>query len=398
MKDDVKVADATVHPSSFRAQTSYLPYGRQWIDDEDVAAVVEVLTSDYLTTGPKVEEFEASLTDYTGASRAIAVNSGTSALHAAYFAAGLKTGGEIITSPLTFAATANAALYLGATVKFVDVDRETALIDPSHVADAVSEKTSLIVPIDFAGLPADYDALDSISKGRKIPVVADAAHSLGATYKGRKVGTLCDATAISMHPVKPITTAEGGAVLTSDNAIADRAAIFRTHGVVRDRDRMKCDEGPWWYEQHELGYNYRLTDLQCALGISQMRRLNAFLARRREIARMYQDALSDRCLGLPTIPDDRESGWHLYIVRVPEASRRCAFFERLRQLGLGVQVHYIPVYWHPYYQSLGYRRGMCPNAEDFYSRCVSLPLYPKMTDDDVDSSMERVRQAVKEVL
>ncbi len=379
-----------------------LPYGRQWIDDEDVRAVVEVLQSDFLTTGPQVSAFEDSLTSYTGARHAVAVNSGTSALHCAYFAAGLKEGYEIVTSPMTFAATANAALYLGATVRFMDVDPATGLIDPSLLGEALTERVKLVVPIDFAGHPVDYDYIYQGASEMGALVVADAAHSLGATYKGRKVGTLCDLTAISMHPVKPITTAEGGAVLTSggdrDDEMFERAATFRTHGITRDPLRMSENEGPWWYEQHHLGFNYRLTDIQCALGIAQMKRLDAFIERRRSIASRYSSALNGCGLLLPMEKPDVRSGWHLYVVRVQDASRRRSFFERLRELGLGVQVHYIPVYWHPYYQSLGYQRGLCPNAEDFYSRCLSLPLYPKMSDDDVDSSIERVLRAVKDVL
>jgi perosamine synthetase len=392
---------STDHESRIANPVSHLPYGRQWIDDEDIAAVVEVLKSDFLTTGPKVEAFEQSLTSYTGAGFASAVNSGTSSLHVAYFGAGLKEGLEIITSPITFAATANAALYLGARVRFVDVDPETALIDPIAIGNASTDEPmdgGLIVPIDFGGQPADYDTINDIASNKGLKVVSDAAHSLGATYKGRKVGTLCEATSLSFHPVKPVTTAEGGAVLTSDSLIASRAARFRTHGITRDVLEMKANEGPWWYEQHDLGFNYRMTDIQCALGIAQMRRIDLFLARRREIAARYDAALSGCGLGLPKRIPNVESGWHLYVVRVAEASRREAFFNRLRELGLGVQVHYIPVYWHPYYQELGFRRGLCPNAEDFYSRCVSLPIFPRMSDDDVDSSIERVLQAVEDVL
>lgn len=372
----------------------FIPYGRQWIDEDDIQAVVDTLRSDYLTTGPKVEEFERSLCDYSGARRAVAVNSGTAALHAAYFAAGLGPGDEIITSPLTFAATANAALYLGATVRFVDIDPETGLIDPEMVRQAITEKTKLVVPIDFAGHPADYDSL----RFEGIKLVADAAHSLGASYKGRKVGTLADLTALSMHPVKPITTAEGGAVLTDDPEMAQRAADFRTHGITRDPSRLGRDEGPWYYEQQALGYNYRLTDLQCALGTAQMGKIDRFIQRRREIAARYTEALADSGLALPPTSPEVEPGWHLYVVRVPEAKQRRPFFERLRELGLGVQVHYIPVYRHPYYRELGYREGLCPKAEDYYSRCISLPLYPKMTDDEVDASIETVLQAVDQVM
>jgi len=375
-----------------------LPYGRQWIDEEDIQAVVDVLKSDFLTTGPKVSEFEASLSSYSGAGYAVAVNSGTSALHAAYFAAGLRAGDEIVTTPLTFAATANAALYLGARVRFIDVYPDTGLMDASQVSEALSDGAKMVVPIDFAGHPADYDYICESAHELGAVVVADAAHSLGATYKGRQVGTLCTATAISMHPVKPITTAEGGAVLTDDPVIYERASTFRTHGITREPEKMRANEGSWWYEQHDLGFNYRLTDIQCALGIAQMRRLDAFIKRRRAIARRYGEALAGCGLMLPVEKPEVQSGWHLYIVRVADASRRRAFFDRLRELGLGVQVHYISVYWHPYYQSLGYQRGLCPHAEDLYSRCVSLPLYPKMMDDDVDSSIERILQAVKDVL
>lgn len=380
---------------------SFIPYGRQWVDDEDVAAVTEVLRSDYLTTGPAVDRFELALNAATDSHHAVALNSGTSALHAMYFAAGLEPGDEIITTPLTFAATANAALYLGATVRFVDVQADTGNLDPELIKDAISPRTKLIVPVDFAGHPADYDRINQVADDRGITVVSDAAHSLGATYKGRLVGTLAKATEVSFHPVKPITTAEGGAVLTDDSNLAARARLFRTHGITRERIDLKhLDEGAWWYEQHFLGFNYRLSDVQAALGYSQMRKLDRFLSRRREIAAMYMEAFSDLDeLVLPTEQAGVESGWHLFVVRVgttPE--RRRPFFERLRELGLGVQVHYIPVYFHPYYQQLGYERGGCPVAEDFYSRAVSLPIYPQMTDDDVASSVERVSQAAKETL
>jgi perosamine synthetase len=376
----------------------FLPYGRQWVDDDDIQAVVDVLRSDFLTTGPQVELFEKALCGYTGAQHAVAVNSGTSAIHAAYFAAGLEAGDEIITSPLTFAATANAALYLGAKVRFIDVLPDSGLMNPDLIDAAVNEKTKLIAPIDFAGHPADYDAINTIASKRDLKVAADAAHSLGSIYKGRKVGTLADVTSLSMHPVKPITTAEGGAVLTDNAAFAQRAADFRTHGITRDPSRMAADEGPWFYEQQELGFNYRLTDLQCALGIAQMRKIDAFLARRRQIAAIYNRELKGTYLQVSEESPDVQSGWHLYVVRVPEAKQRRAFFERLRELGLGVQVHYIPVYWHPYYQALGYKRGLCPVAEDFYNRCVSLPIFPKMTEDDLNCSIERILLAAKETL
>jgi perosamine synthetase len=376
-----------------------LPYGRQWIDDDDIAAVVDVLRGDYLTTGPSVERFEHALCSATGASHAVAVNSGTSALHAAYHAAGLRPGENIVTSPLTFAATANAARFLGAEVRFVDVDPSTGNLDPTRIEAALDERTRLVVPVDFAGHPADYDAIDATAKRHDLTVIADAAHSLGASYRGRRVGTLAALTEISLHPVKPVTTAEGGAVLTNDANLAREASEFRTHGITRDRSRMMGDDGPWYYEQQSLGFNYRLTDVQSALGTSQVAKLERFIERRRAIARRYSAALAEAsALHLPVVENGVEPGWHLYVVRVAEPSRRRTFFERLRALGLLVQVHYVPVYFHPYYAALGYRRGLCPNAEDFYARSVSLPIYPRMTDDDVDSSIERVLRAVREVL
>lgn len=380
---------------------NFLPYGRQWVDEEDIEAVTAILRSDFLTTGPAVDKFEAELSRVTGAGNAVALNSGTSALHAMYFAAGLQPGDEIITTPLTFAATANAALYLGATVKFVDVEPDTGNLDAALIREATNERTKLIVPVDFAGHPADYDSLNEVANAAGATVVADAAHSLGATYQGRPVGTLAAATEISFHPVKPVTTAEGGAVLTDDPKLAARARLFRTHGITRDAAELTApDEGPWWYEQHHLGFNYRLTDVQAALGTSQISKLGRFIKRRQEIAKQYSAALSDvPQLLLPTERAGVESGWHLYVVRVTgEPGRRRTFFERLRELGLGVQVHYIPVYYHPYYQGLGFKRGSCPVAEDFYARAVSLPIYPQMSDDDISSSIDRVKRAVKETL
>jgi dTDP-4-amino-4,6-dideoxygalactose transaminase len=273
---------------------------------------------------------------------------------------------------------------------------DTGNIDPSAVEPLITSRTKLIVPVDFAGNPADYDTLMAIAARRGVRVVADSAHSLGATYRGRKIGTLAAATELSFHPVKPITTAEGGAVLTDDPDIAARASRFRTHGITKDVMR---DEGSWYYEQLDLGYNYRLTDLQAALGSSQLRNLDAFLTRRRVIAERYSTALKDLpALTLPSMNDEIEAGWHLYVIRVNDPSRRRPFFNELRRLGLGVQVHYIPVYWHPYYREIGFEAGQCPIAEDFYRRCVSLPIFPKMTDADVESAIERIRQAVRSTL
>lgn len=371
----------------------FLPYGRQSVDEADIEAVVEVLRSDFLTTGPAVTRFEGALTSVSGAQHAVAVNSGTSALHAMYFAAGLGAGDEIITSPLTFAATANAALYLGASVRFVDVEPDTGNLDPALVEEAITPKTKLVVPVDFAGHPAEYDALQEVVEEHGITLVADAAHSLGATYKGRSVGTLAAATEVSFHPVKPVTTAEGGAVLTDDPNLAARARIFQTHGITKTpADLQSTDEGAWWYEQHHLGFNYRLTDVQAALGTSQLGRLSRFIERRREIAQLYDQALTglDGIL-LPGRRPYVESGWHLYVLRVEDPALRRPLFEELRSQNIGVQVHYLPVYYHPYYQDLGYPRGLAPNAEAFYNRAISLPIFPAMSDTDVTRVVEVIR-------
>jgi UDP-4-amino-4,6-dideoxy-N-acetyl-beta-L-altrosamine transaminase len=370
----------------------FLPYGRQNVDESDVRAVVDTLRGEYLTTGPAVTRFEDGLTAASGARHAVAVNSGTSALHAMYFAAGLGAGDEIVTSPLTFAATANAALYLGATVRFVDVEPDTGNIDASQVEAALTDRTKLIVPIDFAGQPADYDALVALARSRGIGLVADAAHSLGASHRGRPVGTLADASSVSFHPVKPITTAEGGAVLTDDATLARRARLFQTHGITKDTNELlDADEGPWWYEQHHLGFNYRLTDVQAALGLSQLRRLEAFIERRRALAALYDRAFANAAaIDLPGRRDYSLSGWHLYVIRVRDATDRRPLFDHLRAAGIGVQVHYLPVYFHPYYRQLGYQRGLAPTAERFYSTAISLPIFPAMTDDDVTRVAETV--------
>ena len=377
----------------------YLPYGHQTVDDDDVDAVARVLRSEYLTTGPEVEAFEAALVEESGASFAAAVNSGTSALHAGYAAIGVGPGAEIVTSPMTFAATGNAALYLGARPVFVDIDPSTGLIDPLLVEGAITGRTRAIVAIDYAGLPADYDALRRIADEHDLKLVADAAHSLGATDSGRPVGTLADVTALSFHPVKLITTGEGGAVLTNDAAVHARVLQFRSHGMVYEQSRMSHDEGPWYMEMQGLGFNYRMTDIQCALGRSQLSKLPGFLARRRAIADRYdRDLSSVSGLELPGRREGAESAWHLYVVRVSDAARRRAFFEALRRCGIGVQVHYLPVYRHPYYQDLGYARGLCPRAEDFYARALSLPIFPGLTDGDIERVIETVTAVAREVL
>ena len=368
-----------------------IPYGRQTIETDDVQAVTRALTADFITTGPEVAAFEADLSHATGAPYAAVLNSGTSAIHAAYAALGVGAGDEIITSPITFAATGNAALYLGARPIFVDVEPTTALIDPRYVEEAITPRTKAIVAIDYAGQPADYAALRAVAQRHGIALVADAAHSLGASDGGHRVGTLADATILSFHPVKAITTGEGGAVLTDSAGLHSAVQSFRSHGMVHDRSRLSRDEGPWYMEMQSLGFNYRMTDVQCALGRSQLRKLPSFLSRRQAIAAAYDDGLATvPGIELPGRRDGALSAWHLYVVRVTDPSKRRRFFEALRARGIGVQVHYLPVYRHPFYEGLGYRKGLCPNAEAFYERAVSLPIFPTLDEADVRRVIDTV--------
>ncbi|MEM9195206.1 MAG: UDP-4-amino-4,6-dideoxy-N-acetyl-beta-L-altrosamine transaminase [Myxococcota bacterium] len=380
------------------AEHPFLPYGRQTIDDSDADTLASAIRHDFLTTGPGVAAFESDLVDVTTAPYAVAVSSGTAALHAAYFAAGLGPGDELITTPLTFAGTANAARFLGADVSFVDVRSHDGNIDPEAVASAITDRTKIVCAVDYAGHPCDYAALGAICRDAGVTLIADAAHSLGATLGGRPVGTLADASTFSFHPVKVVTTGEGGAVVTSNQALAERARSFRNHGINRDPETMSHYEGPWYYEISELGLNYRVTDLQCALGRNQLARLGDFVGRRRAIAARYLAELACDELILPTIGADVEPAWHLFVVRVTRPELRRRFFERLRELRLGVQVHYVPVHYHPYYRNIRDEVGKFPKAEAYYGAAVSLPIYPTMTDADVGSVVGRVKQAVDEVL
>ena len=358
-----------------------IPYGRQTIEEDDIQAVVDVLRSDYLTTGPKIAEFEKMVADYVGAKYAVAISNGTSALHAACFAAGIQPGDEVITTPLTFAASANCVLYCGGTPVFADVNPKTYNIDPEDIRRKITNKTKAIIAVHLAGQPCDMDEIHKIAKEHDLLVIEDGAHALGSVYKGKKVGTLSDMTTFSFHPVKPITTGEGGMIVTDNEEFYQKMMLFRSHGITRDENLMTRNDGPWFYQQLDLGYNYRITDIQCALGCSQMKKLDRFLARRKEIVARYNEAFADcENIIIPYQLPETESGWHLYIVQVKNCDRR-KVFEALREQGIAVNVHYIPVYKHPYYQEHGYKDVHCRNAEEVYSHIISLPLYPTLTEE-----------------
>lgn len=367
---------------------SLLPYGAHTITDADVAAVVEVLRSAWITTGPKVAEFEKAMADFVGARHAVAFSSGTAALHAAAFAAGLQAGDEAVTTPLTFCATANAVLYQGATPVFADVRPDTLTIDPDDVERRLTRRTKALLPVDYAGHPADLDRLHALADRHGLIVIEDAAHALGAEYRGRRVGGISHMSVFSFHPVKHLTTGEGGMVTTDDAKFAARLTTFRNHGIDSDA-RTRQAEGQWQYEMTMLGYNYRLTDLGCALGLSQLPRMAANVARRRVIAGAYQEALSQvPGVQLPITLPDVSHAWHLYPIRVSAALDRAEVFRALRAEGLGVNVHYVPVHLHPYYRNrFGYSGGEFPLAEAAYAQLISLPMFHGMSDADVDDAI-----------
>lgn len=371
----------------------HIPYGRQWIEEDDIQAVVEVLKSDYLTTGPKVQEFEQLVASYVGAKYAVAVANGTAALHAACFAAGIGPGDEVITSSITFAASANCVLYCGGKPVFADIDEQTYNLDPADVRRKITPRTKALIPVHLAGQPCDMDEIHKIAKEHHLIVIEDGAHALGSEYKGKKIGSLSDMTIFSFHPVKQITTGEGGMIVTNHKELYQKLLLFRSHGITRDLSLLGKNDGSWYYEQQLLGYNYRITDIQCALGISQMRKLDRFVARRRELAKRYTEAFSD-CENFvtPYQLDGTDSAWHLYIIQVLNRDRKIVF-EKLREQGIGVNVHYIPVYKHPYYQKNGYKDVCCEKAENLYQRMISIPLFPLLSDEE----QERVIDWIKDI-
>lgn len=373
-----------------------IPYGKQTIEQDDIQAVVDVLKSDFLTTGPKIAEFEQTVADYVGVKYAVAISNGTSALHAACFAAGIGPGDEVITTPLTFAASANCVLYCGGTPVFADVDPKTYNIDPEDIRRKITDRTKAIIAVHLAGQPCDMDAIHSIAREHGLIVIEDGAHALGSVYKGKKVGSMSDMTTFSFHPVKPITTGEGGMIVTDNEDFYKKMILFRSHGITRDDSMMTRNDGPWFYQQFDLGYNYRITDIQCALGCSQMKKLDRFLARRKEIVARYNEAFAD-CDNIitPYQLSDTESGWHLYIVQVKNCDRK-QVFENMHEKGIGVNVHYIPVYMHPYYQEHGYENVHCANAEEIYSHIISLPLYPGLTSEQQDYVIDTLKSLCEE--
>jgi len=370
----------------------WIPYGRHSIDESDIKAVSEVLKSDYLTTGPRVGEFESLVASRCDVRHGVAVSSGTAALHCCMFALGVGPGDEVVVPPITFVASANCVVYQGGTPVFADVEPGTLLLDPDAVEAAITPRTKAIVGVDYAGQTCDWDALRRIADRHGVALVADSCHALGGAYKGRKVGSLADMTVLSFHPVKHIATGEGGMVLTDDEELARKVRLFRGHGITSDAfSREK--EGAWFYEMTDLGFNYRITDIQCALGISQLGRLDAFLARRREIASEYDAFFRGTCVTPLVCKEQRLHAYHLYVVEVPDRDR---VFSDLRQAQIGVNVHYIPVHFHPYYrQRFNTGEGLCPVAEKAYGRILSLPMYPSMSDDDVARTKATVLEVVE---
>lgn len=375
-----------------------IPYGRQWIDEDDIQAVVEALRSDWLTTGPNVESFEKAFAEQVSAKHAVAVSSGTAALHAAMFALEIGPGDEVIVPAMTFAASANCVVFQGGTPVFADVEPDTLLIDPCDAENRITTKTKAIIAVDYAGQPCDYEALKAITERAGIALVDDACHALGARYRNAPVGSIADLSAFSFHPVKHITTGEGGMITTDDEDLAQRMRIFRNHGITTDHHQRES-RGSWFYEMVDLGYNYRLTDFQCALGMSQLKKLSEWIRRRQSIAGMYDEAFKEMQSVQPLqLKKDVLHAYHLYVVRLNSENPhhdRSTIFRKLRNLGIGVNVHYVPVHLHPFYRNRFHTMpGMCPVAEKAYEEIISLPIFPGMSDADVSTVIGSVRKVL----
>jgi len=379
-----------------------IPYGRQSIDEEDIQAVVEVLRSDWLTTGPKVDEFEGAFADLVGAKEAVAVCNGTAALHGAIYALGIESGDEVIVPPITFVSSANCVVFQGGVPVFADVDPDTLLLDPVQAETKITPRTKAIIAVDYTGQPCDYEKLQALANQHGLALVADACHSLGGEYKGRPVGSLADLNVFSFHPVKHITTGEGGMITTNDHTLARRVRMFRNHGITTDH-RQREELGSWFYEMVDLGYNYRITDFQCALGLSQLKKLPGWVTRRQEIARRYDKAFASLAEIEPLdVGKNLTHAYHLYVVRLnleKLQGERKEIFAAIRAAGIGVNVHYIPVHLHPFYrQHFATKPGDCPIAESAYQRLLTLPLHPKMSSQDIENVINAVLDALSSFL
>jgi len=380
-------------------RSTRLSYGHQYIDEADIQAVTEVLRSDFLTCGPKVGELESALCGLTGATHCTSVSNGTAALHVACLAAGIGPGDEVITTPITFAASANAILYCGGKPVFADIDPRTYTIAPVSIEKCITERTKAVIAVDFTGAPCDYNAIRTICRKHHLLLIEDAAHSIGTVYHGTPVGSIADLTTFSFHPVKTITAGEGGAVLSQDAELAQRVQLFARHGITRDPGLLQeTGNSNWYYEQKLLGYNYRMTDIQCALALSQLQKLERFAARRKELVRRYDEAFREMPeIVIQSEVEGSETVRHLYILRLKLDRLNCGrkeFYDAMQAENVGVNVHYIPVYWFPYYRSLGYCKGLCPEAEAYYESCMTLPLFYSMTDQDQDDVIRAVRKLV----
>jgi UDP-4-amino-4,6-dideoxy-N-acetyl-beta-L-altrosamine transaminase len=373
----------------------FLSYGHQWIDQDDINAVENVLKSDWLTQGSKVDEFEKKVANYCKAKYAVAFSSGTAALHACTYTIDISPGDKAITTPITFAADGNCVLFLGGIVQFADIKKDTYNIDPKEIKKNITSKTKALIPVDFAGQPCDLDEIKEIAQDNNLIVIEDAAHAIGSEYKGKRVGGISDLTVFSFHPVKTITTGEGGMVLTNNKEHYDKLKSFRTHGITKDPKEMLKNEGGWYYEMHNLGYNYRLTDMQCALGISQLGKIDKFIKRRREIVNQYNEAFHDiKEIITPYEKPDVKSVFHIYVIQLKSLNRK-KVFDALRAENIGVHVLYIPVHYQPYYQQkFGYKKGIYQNAEQYYERALTLPLFPLMTDNDVNDVIKAVKKVI----
>lgn len=377
---------------------TYLAYGKQKIDEDDINSVVKVLKGDYLTTGPIVNEFENSVAKYVGTKYAVAVSNGTAALHMACYAAGISEGDEVLVPAITFAASSNCVLYCGGKPVFIDIDPKSYNIDINKIKEKITNKTKAIIPVDFAGQSVDMDSILKIAEEYNLIVIEDAAHALGSEYKNEKVGSKAHMTEFSFHPVKPITTGEGGVVVTNSKELYEKMILFRSHGITRNSELMTENQGPWYYEQIDLGYNYRLTDIQSALGLSQIKKLDDFILKRREIVNKYNEAFKElKEIGTPFENEYSKSGYHIYVLLLNLDKLKCGrkeIFEALQAENIGVNVHYLPVYLHPYYKKLGYKKGECPVAEDIYNRMITIPLFPSMTDKDIKDVIEAVKKVL----